>query len=400
MQLGPQKMIPIIENVTTIESVMDLFDQPMFLLDVHGERDFAFRQLNRCHLRTTGLSDHQMHGKRPHEVLPTRLADTVVTNYEACRASGAAYSYEENIELPAGARWWQTSLSPVKDKSGTVIQIIGLAIDITERKEANFAASEKLSDMTRLNEDLQVFAASTAHDMRGPFQTMVALLDLVMDGFVDLGDEKADQLHLCSEIAQDAIRNMGGILDVAARLQVNENPLEMTDIHHVASDIAALLDPHQRLSIDLPRGRFETDRVALQMVLRNVMENAVRYADTKVSVEVEPDSSGQVSIIVSDDGVGRAPGVRSDGSPVLPDPKSARSEFGLNSALAMVLSRGGAFVQTQCPFPTGASIKVTLPGKSPANVEVGGRNQIGKGIMIMPAMAQVAAGGWGRYRYV
>lgn len=356
-------MVPLIEDVTTIESVMDKIDQPMFLLDVEGEREFVFRRLNRCHLTVTGLNDNVMNGKAPHEVLPQRLADTVVSNYEKCRASGESYSYEENLELPTGARWWQTCLSPVKDANGTVVKIIGLAIDITKRKDGFFDASQKLSEMTKLNEDLQVFAASTAQDMQGPFQTMVALLDMVMDGFVDLGDEKMDQLMLCSEIATDAISNMSGILQAAQGLQVEGGRVEKTDFHHVASDIAALLDPHQRLSIDFPKLVIETDRVALQMVLRNIMENAVRYADARVGVTVTTGASGFVDVTVSDDGVGQSLERRSDGSPVVPDPSVSACDFGLASARAMVHSRGGTFVQAQCPFPTGASIRFSLPGK-------------------------------------
>ncbi len=356
-------MLPVLENIATIESVMDVIDQPMFLLDVVGENAFIFRRLNRCHLTATGLNDNIMNGKAPHEVLPPRLADTVVSNYEKCRASGTAYSYEENLELPNGTRWWQTSLSPVKDASGDVVKIIGLAIDITDRKEKYFDASQKLSEMTKLNENLQVFAASTAQDMRGPFQTMVALLDMVMDGFVDLGDEKMDQLMLCSEIATDAISNMGGILQVAQGLQVDGGVVEQTDLHHVASDIAAILDPHHRLSIDLPRTQMETDRVALQMVMRNVMENATRYADSRVAVTAANGKAGFVDITVSDDGVGQSLDRRSDGSLVLPDVMDEEGDFGLKSARAMVHSRGGCFAQTQCLFPTGASIRFSLPGK-------------------------------------
>ncbi len=354
------------ENRDTILAVMDLIQQPMFLLEVMGPKTFVFRGLNTVHQNLSGLSNEMVFNKTPHDAFPCRLADTVVQNYEACRASGKAHTYEEILELPTGALWWQTTLSPVFDDQGQISQIVGLAVDITPRKDAMFDASQKLSEMTRLNEDLQVFASTTAQDMRGPFQTMIALIDMVMDGFVDLGDEKADQLALCSEIAHDAIASMSSILTTAQGLKLAKEVIDEVDLGHISADIAALLDPHERLSIELPSAHVTTDRVAMQMVLRNLMENAVRYADKKISVsvtEVADDPAGSsIAVTVSDDGVGQSADIRSDGQTILPVPEQVGGDFGIKSALAIVSARGGSLTQTQNNFTTGAAIRFTLPG--------------------------------------
>lgn len=371
------------KNTDTILDVMDLIHQPMFLLEVAGPKSFIFRGINAAHEKMSGLTNEMLLDKKPHDVVPTRVADTIVQNYEACRASGQDYTYEELLELPTGPLWWQTTLSPVFNDQKQLHLIVGLAVDITDRKEAMFGASQKLSDMTRLNEDLQVFASTTAQDMRGPFQTMVALIDMVMDGFVDLGDEKADQLALCSEIAQDAIASMSGILATAQGLKVATQAVEQVDLGHITADIAALLDPHQRLNIELPNAKVTTDRVAMQMVLRNLMENAVRYADKNISVSVTEtpnDSSGNdIAITVSDDGVGLSADRRSDGQTILPMPGELGPDFGINSAQAIIAARGGSFARTQNNFSTGAALRFTLPGSiAEPKCEAGPKQQIGK----------------------
>ena len=354
------------ENTDTILSVMEHLHQPMFLLDVLGPESFVFRGLNKEHQAESGLTNDMVFGKSPHEALPSRLADTIVQNYERCRATGQAHTYEELLELPTGPLWWQTTLSPVFDDHRKLTQIIGLAVDITKRKEAEFGASQRLSDMTRLNEDLQVFASTTAQDMRGPFQTMVALLDMVSDGFVDLGDEKADQLALCREIAEDAITSMGAILSTAQGLRVATDTQEEVDLGHLAADIAALLDPHERFEIELPQAQIKTDRVAIQMVLRNLMENAIRYTDKKVSVHVaafkDALSGEMIAVTISDDGVGIAADKRIDGQPILPPSGQIGADFGVNSAQAVIIARGGHITRVQSTFATGAAIRFTLPG--------------------------------------
>ncbi|MDA8746904.1 PAS domain-containing protein [Litoreibacter sp.] len=355
-------MLPVIENVSTIEELMDVIDQPMFLLDVSREREFRFRGLNLRHQQLSGMHIEDIKGRRPADVLPARLADSLVNNFEQCRASGQSTTYEELLDLPGGQRWWQTTLSPICDAFGQVCVIVGLAFDISQRKTLDFTNSEKLSEMTRLNEDLQVFAASTAQDLRGPFQTMAALLELVREGFVDLGDEKSDQLALCQEIAETSILKMSKILDIARKLQVQKSAVERIDLHHLLCDIAALLDPHQRLNMTLPQAILETDRVALQMVLRNVMENAVRYADSRIMIEVAPQMDGTIAITVADDGVSDNQAVRCDGEAVLPASGTSPVAFGLASAAQILTSRGGKIEQIPAHYETGAAIKISLPG--------------------------------------
>ncbi len=47
--------------------------------------------------------------------------------------------------MPPDERWWQTNLTPIKDDDGAVVQILGIAIDITERKrvESKLSATER-----------------------------------------------------------------------------------------------------------------------------------------------------------------------------------------------------------------------------------------------------------------
>lgn len=356
-------MIPAITNAATFESVMEQIEQPMFLLDVEGENAFVFRATNRRHQQATGLAGPDLVGQRPHDVLPPRVADTVVHNYEHCRATGECASYDETPHFPAGACWWQTTLSPIKDAAGRVTKIIGLSIDITARQERAVAASQQLAQMCQLTEELQVFAASSSQDLRGPFQTMVALLDLVMDGFVDLGDEKMDRLKLCSEIAHDAIRSMNGILAVAQGLQQQGDAEEVADIYHICTGIAALLDPDSHLAIELPRLQAATDSAALQMVLHHMLEAAVGQADRQVSVVAGPGPDGFIQVTVAGDGADRPALLPQGGDAAWRALAGDEHEVGMDAARAIIRAKGGQLEQAQCPFATGTAILFSWPGR-------------------------------------
>jgi two-component system NarL family sensor kinase len=107
--------------------------EALFIVDVTPDRSFVFRQLNPIHERLTGLSSAALRGRRPQECLPADIAYAVEANYRRCVEAGATIRYEERLDLPAGARHWQTTLTPMKDASDRIFRILGSSRDITEQ---------------------------------------------------------------------------------------------------------------------------------------------------------------------------------------------------------------------------------------------------------------------------
>lgn len=111
-------------------------DDAIFLVDVaaaDGEYEFTFRQNNTAHQRQTGLTEDEMFGQTPRELLGEEQGAAVEANYRRCVERETTIKYEERLDFPGGTSDWQTKLTPVTD-DGEVTQIIGVARDITEQK--------------------------------------------------------------------------------------------------------------------------------------------------------------------------------------------------------------------------------------------------------------------------
>jgi PAS domain S-box-containing protein len=108
--------------------------EALFIVDVAPDRTFIFRQLNPIHEQLTGLSSAALRGRRPEECLAAEIAQAVEANYRRCVGAGATIRYEERLDLPAGTRHWQTTLTPMKDAAGRVFRILGSSRDVTEQK--------------------------------------------------------------------------------------------------------------------------------------------------------------------------------------------------------------------------------------------------------------------------
>ncbi|EWY42879.1 hypothetical protein N825_02445 [Skermanella stibiiresistens SB22] len=212
-------------------------------------------------------------------------------------------------------RWFQTRALPIKEATGSTLWC-GASTDVSAFKDAEDVLRHARDEAEKANRAKSHFLATASHDLRQPVTAAFLYMDLLSRRLTDPGAiEMADMVRL----SLDGLRGLlGGLLEIA-RLEagvVRPNPTAF-----------ALDDLFQRLS-----GEFEgqvtalglrllvpptkvavfTDRVLLEVVLRNLMGNAVKFTTRGgVSMDVveEPatgDVAGMIRIDVHDSGRGIA----------------------------------------------------------------------------------------------
>ncbi len=116
--------------------VFDNTSDGLFLLDVTEDMRFRIAEFNPAEARMIGHSITEATGKFIEEVLPHDIAQQTTEKYRSCVKSGTLMNYEEQLDLPSGLHYFYTTLIPVRDPNGRIHRIIGIARDITERREA------------------------------------------------------------------------------------------------------------------------------------------------------------------------------------------------------------------------------------------------------------------------
>jgi len=147
------------EYKTLLQTVGD----SIFFLTVNSESTqyvFQFERLNRAYEEQTGITTDEVQGKTPTEVFGEDIGADLEANYRRCVDAREPISYEEELPIESGARFWQTVLTPVLP-NGEVTQIIGITRNITEQ-------IKRERQLQSQNEQLEDFASVVSHDLRNP----------------------------------------------------------------------------------------------------------------------------------------------------------------------------------------------------------------------------------------
>lgn len=183
----------------------------------------------------------------------------------------------------------------------------------TDRDLAPLAATFNTTAETlerRVRRDAR-FAGDVSHELRSPLTTMVNAAEILNRRRADLPATAATALDLLTSEVDRFARMVVDLTEISRADQaVDETALEPVDVAELLTDLPAdRLSPGTRLDIESPPPLVTADRVRLDRVLVNLLENAERHAGgaTRLAVRRE---AGRVRIEVDDEGPGVPPDLR------------------------------------------------------------------------------------------
>jgi two-component system, cell cycle sensor histidine kinase and response regulator CckA len=155
--------------------VLDIIPDCVFVLDVTPDRRFKFVWFNPAEEKSVGLTNDEVSGKFVEDVASEEVAQKVTEHYRRCLDEGTIISYDEELDLPAGRRYFHTRLIPVRNSAGCIYRIVGCCIDFTEanRMQAEALARQKL-------ESMGVLAGGIAHDFNNLLGGILASTELAL----------------------------------------------------------------------------------------------------------------------------------------------------------------------------------------------------------------------------
>lgn len=191
---------------------------------------------------------------------------------------------------------------------------IELSRQVRARLMAEAAVVAKSHELTLANAELRIanakleqFALIVAHDLKAPMRALSAMAEEI-EGAVVGGDAPASRTKL-----EELRRQIGRLSSMLSGLLIyssagpRELAIEQVDVGAMVADIVRSL-PKRRMQIDM-RGswpRLETFAAPLDLVLRNLIDNAVKHHDREAGRILLTciDHPTALEILVTDDGPG------------------------------------------------------------------------------------------------
>jgi two-component system cell cycle sensor histidine kinase/response regulator CckA len=164
-----------------LDSIIEHVPAMVFLKEA---RELRFVRFNRAGEELLGLPRAQLIGRNDHDFFPSEQASFFIhKDREVLRTGRLEDIPEEPIETPAGTRWLHTRKIPILDEGGEPTHLLGISIDITERKRAEEALRAGLEEQLRQAQKMEAvgrLAGGVAHDFNNLLSIVLSYSDLIL----------------------------------------------------------------------------------------------------------------------------------------------------------------------------------------------------------------------------
>jgi PAS domain S-box-containing protein len=305
---------------------------------IRYDREFLRRYVNPAMARAYGLPAEALTGKPLGSVIQEAGLDVREGELEQLRQriaavfdTGKSYEYEITWPMPTGRRYYSVRLSPELDLNGSVINVLAIARDLTERKLAEEklkATSEQLRALSaRLQSAREEEATRIAREIHDELGAALSSLRWDLEDVDEAISESRDQLR--PQELRKKIEAMMTLTDTT----INTVRRISSEMRPIALDVLGLIEAIEwqarqfqdrtgiivQLDCTLENVDLSLERsTAVFRIFQEALTNILRHAQaTRVNIQMRQED-GEFILTINDNGRG-----------ITDDEKSGQSTLGL-----------------------------------------------------------------------
>ena len=225
------------------------------------------------------------------------------------RAGRTLHFEELHTTFKGTQKWWDVIMTPVRGSDGSIVRILSVSRDITDRKRAEDA----LREADRRKDE---FLATLAHELRNPLAVIanaVYLLKKSEREDASIAGRTTKLLAMTENQVGHLVRLVDDLLEVSritsGKIELKRQPVDLAVVVRQAIETSRTMIEASRheMSLTLPDEPLiiDGDPVRLAQIFTNLFTNAAKYtqADGRIGVSMGR-AQGMCVIRIKDTGVG------------------------------------------------------------------------------------------------
>jgi PAS domain S-box-containing protein len=297
-QKAAERLTKIItEKTSTLTAIFNSTPDMMFCKD----SNLLFTECNKAMENYFGIRQSDIAGKPELEALniPPEIAIPLLARDKRVIAERQAITSEELVKSYDGRMIHFEMIRAPLIQEGKVIGIVGIARDITQRKEIELLAKQQ-AEAEAANRAKSSFLATMSHEMRTPMNAILGVTEIQLQN-EELSPDTKDALHIIYNSGYSLLGVLNNLLDLS---KIEANKLELIndryEMANLINDVVSLnitgigskpIEFKLHVDEDMP---FELigDELRVKQILNNLLSNAFKYTD---SGEVRLSFSAQIN---------------------------------------------------------------------------------------------------------
>ena len=248
-----------------------------------------------------GYKASQMVGRSVERIFPAERRHELEQMLQAVKTGRSVNRFvTQRLTKSGGLIDVSVTVSPIRNRQGKIVGASSISRDITEQQ-----------DLLRRQRE---FVSITSHELRTPLTALTGYLSLAeAEGDCDRKDEFVSRAFLAARrlttLTEDLLQ--------AARLEEDRVAFQLRPLtpSKIVADIVEDVRPSlaaRGLKLTyletVPKARIKADRVRLTQIIRNLLDNAIKYTPSGGRIEVTvKGNSRSVAVCICDNGVGIDP---------------------------------------------------------------------------------------------
>ncbi len=363
-------------HLSFLRALLDSISSPIFYKNLEG----AYLGCNNAFEDMLGLSEEQIIQRKVTDLFARHIADKDIASDEALKLGQGPQSFEAFVRyIDSTFHDFIVNKTAFNSAEGQMAGMVGIMVDITERKHAEEALLRAKEAAEQANRVKSAFLANMSHELRTPLNAIIGYSEMLGEDMDDLGcGELRPDLQKIHGAGKHLLGLINDVLDIskieAGKMDVFAETFALESlIQEVMATITPLVAKKNNTLVQDhvgELGNLHADLTKVRQILFNLLSNAAKFTENghiTLSISRETrDGIDWVSFAVSDEGIGMSqeqidklfqPFTQADNSTTR---KYGGTGLGLTITKRFAEMMGGSVVVTS-EANKGSTFTVTLP---------------------------------------